>query len=67
MKLIILAFLFGFTFSSLTFELKSNHPRCYLEELFNESVAMIKWKIMDLPEDSVQRSSKRKFNQSNYE
>jgi hypothetical protein len=58
MKTIILTFLIGAIYSSLMFELRGGQPRCYVEELFEESVAMIKWKLNGLPEDLNRRQGK---------
>jgi hypothetical protein len=58
MKLLIALFLsIRAIYSSLMFELRNNHPRCYVEEFFHHSVAMIKWKIVGLPEDSAKKQS----------
>ncbi len=51
MKTIIIISLISVVFSSLKFQLTTKKPRCYIEELFENSVAMIKWKISNLPED----------------
>jgi hypothetical protein len=45
--------------SSLMFEV--NHiPKCYVEELFHDSVAMVKWKITGLPTAETQKKGKKK-------
>jgi hypothetical protein len=46
-------------FSSLVFELKKGRPRCYVEELYDESVAMVKWKLSGLPEDQAKKQSNK--------
>ena len=47
MKMIILLLFhfISFSYSHLLFKLEPNSPQCYVDELFEESVMMIKWKI----------------------
>jgi len=42
--------------SNLTFQL-NNRARCYIEELFDNSVAMIKWKIRNVPAEDEKKKS----------
>lgn len=43
--IVLLILLLSSALCSLFYELKSNIPRCYIEDLFNESVMMMKWKV----------------------
>lgn len=45
LSICILFLYFSSTMCSLFYELKSNVPRCYIEDLFSESVMMLKWKV----------------------
>ncbi len=58
MKVILPLFIISAVFSSLTFNLTNKRPRCYIEELFSDSVAMVKWKLYNLPAEEDKKKSK---------
>src|SRR5437879_2792902 len=43
--------------NTLQFELRTDHQRCYVEELFQGSVAIIKYKIVGLPTDDIVKTA----------
>jgi hypothetical protein len=42
--------------SSLKFEINVDRPRCYYEELFKDSVMMVKWKVSGINEPDEQKA-----------
>jgi hypothetical protein len=60
MKVFIFALLFCLKtiYAGLTFELRHHDLRCFIEELFQESVASVKWKIRGGLPDGEKRQGK---------
>lgn len=51
----ILTLLLGYVMSSLKFKLEPSRERCYIEELYDESILIVKWKLTGIDETNAQR------------